>query len=349
MVTEIPNHIHEQSPLLPDRHPQQELFVCDIADAVLKDDMASMEHPFFALSKKPDIQIRIYEHNGNKLEIIPSVKGLATIYDKDILIYAISQLIAGRNQGKKLEPYITISARDLLIFTNRHTGGMQYGLLEEALTRLSGTRIKTNIRTGGEEQTDIFGLIESGTLIRDEATNRVKELRIKLSDWVFNAIDAQEVLTLHRDYFRLRKPLERRVYEIARKHCGAQLEWKIGLTLLKKKCGSNSPLKHFRYLIKDLVKHDHLPDYSVTMDSEGMICFSNRRVVEEVHEATSTIKLSPDVFHDARLCAPGWDVYYLEQRWRSWMTDGGAEPPRDANKAFLGFCRKFYQRNGAPK
>ncbi|MCA9184408.1 MAG: replication initiator protein A [Pirellulaceae bacterium] len=32
------------------------------------------------------------------------------------------------------------------------------------------------------------------------------------------------MLTLHRDYFRLRKPLERRVYEIARKHCGPKAE-----------------------------------------------------------------------------------------------------------------------------
>ena len=348
MVTDIPNLPNDGSPLLPDRHPQQELFVCDIADAILKDDMASMEHPFFSLSKKPDLQIRSYEHNGNRLEVIPSVKGLATIYDKDILIYAISQLIGGRNQGKKLEQYITISARDLLIFTNRHTGGYNYNLLEEALTRLSGTRIKTNIKTGGLEQTDIFGLIESGTLVRDENTGRITELRIKLSDWVFNAIDAQEVLTLHRDYFRLRKPLERRVYEIARKHCGAQLEWKISLTLLKKKCGSNSPMKHFRYLLKDLVKHDHLPDYSVSMDADDMVKFTNRRAIAHIAEVTGSIKLDPSTFHDARECAPGWDVYYLEREWRSWIANSDKAPPRDPDQAFLGFCRNYFAKHGRP-
>ena len=40
------------SHLLPDRHPQRELFVCDVADAVLKDIMQHMEHPFYSLSKK---------------------------------------------------------------------------------------------------------------------------------------------------------------------------------------------------------------------------------------------------------------------------------------------------------
>ncbi len=38
------------------------------------------------------------------------------------------------------------------------------------------------------------------------------------------AIKAHEVLTLPPDYFRLRKPTERRIYEIARKHCGKQAE-----------------------------------------------------------------------------------------------------------------------------
>lgn len=45
----------------------------------------------------------------------------------------------------------------------------------------------------------------------------MQEVEIKLSDWVFNAIEHQEVLTLHRNYFRLRKPLERRMYELARR------------------------------------------------------------------------------------------------------------------------------------
>jgi len=34
------------SPLLPDRHRQHDLFICDVGDAILKDVMAQMEHPF---------------------------------------------------------------------------------------------------------------------------------------------------------------------------------------------------------------------------------------------------------------------------------------------------------------
>jgi hypothetical protein len=82
-----------RSPLLPDRHPIQDFFICDVTDAIPKDDMGSMEHPIFSLSTKPDRSIREYEHNGIKITITPSVLGLATIHDKDILIYCISQLV----------------------------------------------------------------------------------------------------------------------------------------------------------------------------------------------------------------------------------------------------------------
>ena len=63
---------------------------------------------------------------------------------------------------------------------------------------------------------------------------------------MFNAIEANEVLTLHPDYFRLRKPLERRIYEIVRKHCGNKQSWRIGTKLLLKKTGSQTPLWKFR-------------------------------------------------------------------------------------------------------
>src|SRR5215468_705635 len=123
MVSDPPK---DDARLLPDRHQQHDLFVCDVADAVLKDDMASMEHPFFSLSKKPETSVRRYENADKWVEVVPSVKGLATIYDKDILIYCISQLIAKMNHSDTTSPYISIVAKDLLIFINRSVGGKDY-------------------------------------------------------------------------------------------------------------------------------------------------------------------------------------------------------------------------------
>ena len=103
--------------LLPVRHAN-DLFVCDVADAILKDDMASMEHPFFSLSKKPETAIRRYDNGDKWVEVVPSVKGLATIYDKDILIYCISQLIAKMNKGEAPSPYVKIVAKDLPVLSS---------------------------------------------------------------------------------------------------------------------------------------------------------------------------------------------------------------------------------------
>jgi hypothetical protein len=91
----------DRSPLLPDRRTQADFFVCDLFDAAPKGDMASMEHPIFSLSTKPDHRIRRYEHNGAYIEIKPSADGLATIHDRDILIYCISQLMAADTNSSR--------------------------------------------------------------------------------------------------------------------------------------------------------------------------------------------------------------------------------------------------------
>ncbi len=61
--------------LLPDRHRQRDFFLCDIFDAIPKDDLASMEHPLFSLSTRPDRRILSYAHNGVEITVTPSVKG----------------------------------------------------------------------------------------------------------------------------------------------------------------------------------------------------------------------------------------------------------------------------------
>src|ERR1035438_2531194 len=226
------NNLPTRSPLLPDRHPIQDFFICDVTDAIPKDDMGSMEHPIFSLATKPDLSVREYEHRGVKVTIAPSILGLATIHDKDILIYCISQLVAKMNAGTPLHKTLHLKAYDLLVSTNRNTDGRGYEQLEAALDRLSGTRIKTNIKTNQESIKEGFGLIDSWRVIRNTKSERMSEIQITLSDWVFNAVLGREVLTLHRDYFRLRKPLERRIYELARKHCGKKDEFVISLEVL---------------------------------------------------------------------------------------------------------------------
>ena len=342
-----------RSPLLPDRHPIQDFFICDVTDAIPKDDMGSMEHPLFSLATKPDIHIREYEHNGVKVTVLPSALGLATIHDKDILIYCISQLVAKMNSGMELQKTLHLKAHDLLVSTNRNTDGRGYEQLKNALDRLSGTRIRTNIKTGDQEVTEGFGLIESWRIIRQTSSGRMTELRITLSDWVFNAVVGREVLTLHRDDFRLRKPLERRIYELARKHCGKQDEWVISLEMLKKKCGSTSEDYEFRRLLNVICAedqaHSHIPDYAVSFDGDN-VRFSNRSTMKPLPAAQLPAypRLDPETYHDARIVAPGYDVHYLEQEWRNFWFESGQPQLTDPDAAFIGFCRSRHARNPNP-
>ncbi len=333
-----------RSPLLPDRHPQRDLFVCDIVDAVPKGDMASMEHPVFTLSTKPDMAPRPYRRGDDFMLVSPSPKGLATVHDRDVLIYCISQCMAAFNEGRQVHRTMRFKAHDLLVATNRQTSGRGYELLKDALRRLQGTQIETNIKQGGKEYFKVFSLVDSAEIVRETRDGRMLDVEITLSDWVFDAIENNNVLTLNRQYFFLRKPLERRLYEIARKHCGAQAGWKVGLELLRDKCGSNSTVKEFRRLlgkiIDDDAQHDHMPDYLFQIEDDNVLVRPKRDIMQTALPlGISSLRLAADTHEDARRLAPGWDMHHLENEWRSWVLEKGISV-KDPDKHFLSFCKK---------
>lgn len=338
----------EKSPLLPDRRRQGDFFVCDVFDAAPKGDMASMEHPIFSISTKPDRNIRRYESGRTFVEVTPSVKGLATVHDRDVLIFCISQVMAALNDGQKVSQTLRFQARDLLIATNRGVDGRGYEQLKAAFERLAGTQIQTNITTGDVEVLDGFGLIEKYRIVRESREGRMQEVEVKLSDWVYEAIQHREVLTLHRDYFRLRKPLERRLYEIARKYCGAQSLWRIGMEKLQYKCGSHSTAKEFKRLVSKIIeendKHQHIPDYTLALEGNNVVFHSRGSVPVPAAPEADIPPLKPDTYEAARDAAPGWDVRMLESEWREWAT----ESPRSPDAAFVGFCRKVFEKRGRP-
>jgi len=315
-----------------------DLFTCDILGASPKDDLGTMEHPIFSLSTKPDLRVLSYDHNGTQVQVTPSVKGRATIFDKDILIFCISQLMAAMNAGREISRKVQLRAHDLLLATGRDTGGDSYLRLREAFERLAGTRITTNIVTGGIEVTSGFGLIESWEILRHSRGGRMVSVMVTLSEWLFRAVLGRSVLTLSRDYFGLRKPLERRVYELARKHCGRQPDWRVSVGVLHKKTGSAAPVRVFRAAIRRMIDEAALPDYTLTEEPGDVIRVTRQGVVEE-DSGPWLPPFDPDVLDAARALAPGADVYALEAEWRAfWVTTG--RPRLSApDRAFLGWLR----------
>ena len=311
-------------------------FICDVPWAPPKDDMASMEHPLFTLATRPDRRILRYVHNEAEIEVTPSVKGLATIHDKDVLIYCISQLMAALNAGRSVSATVHLKARDLLVATNRETSGDGYRRLREAFERLSGTRIVTNIATGGVEATRGFGLIDEWEILRRARGGRMVLVTVTLSDWIYRSVLSKSVLTLHRDYFALRKPLERRIYEIARKHCGRQAEWRIGLETLLKKTGSTSPRRVFRKMVRDIAAEDRLPDYRLALGDGDVVTVRARRRSED--GAGQGPLLEAGIHDRIRAVAPGYDPHFLEAEWRRHWQASGRPRLHDPEAALVAFA-----------
>ena len=327
--------------LLPDRHPQKDFFILDIADVVPKDDTASMEHPLFSLATKPDMRHLVYQNGENRLEIAPSILGLPTIKDKDILIFCISQLMHMKNRGEKIGKRVRFSARELSIATNRPVGGDHYKRLEQAFKRLQGTQFTTTIRTGKKPGVKIFSLVDQAGFVMQEETWRLDYCEVVLSDWLMRAIEANEVVTITNDYFRLRRPLERRVYEIARKHCGEQKKWQIGLANLQNKTGSNAPLKKFRLNIRQIIADDHMPFYHMELTADDLVIFRPRKAKTTL---APSITLPDWAEEKARGIArdKGWDYHALRANWMEFAQDeaGKGNPPQNAGAAFVAYCRK---------
>ena len=79
-----------------------------------------------------------------------------------------------------------------------------------------------------------------------------------------------------------------------------------------------------------------------------MIIFRSRGTAGIVPAAFDDAKigyLNAMTYEAAKEACPGWDIYHLEREWLEWMT----EEPRSRDAAFIGFCRKWFERKGYPQ
>ena len=83
-------------------------------------------------------------------------------------------------------------------------------------------------------------------------------LELILPDWFYaGVLDEALVLTIDRAYFELTGGLERWLYRLVRKHGGRQQGgWSFDLNHLHAKSGSLSPLKHFAYDLREIVRRE---------------------------------------------------------------------------------------------
>lgn len=277
--------------------------ICSITDELWnpKCDRHTLEHPFFSLSKKKDMKPRNYRSPDNKIEIsvTPSEYGLPTIWDRDLLIYVATLIRRAMYQGtmgSDNQP-ILIESWNFLQKTTRGDGQRQYKSLFDMLQRLYSCLIKTNIETNGTTYTQEFHLLDHYKVTSMSKSGNASVIEIKVCDWLYGAIynAKQEMLSINRDYFSL-GGIERRLYELARKHCGQQPYWKVAIETLWRKSGSQSPLKRFRYeVMRKQADLGTLPDYRVQLVPEkDQIIFYSRNFKAPVKSVIDAHGLSVD-------------------------------------------------------
>ena len=156
---------------------------------------------------------------------------------------------------------------EILNFVGRGTSVRDYQRLKAALDRLQSTTIATSIRQPTHRRMHRFSWINEWKE-RTDSHRRPQGLQLILPDWFFTGVlDNALILTIGQAYFRLTGGLERWLYRLVRKHCGRQAKgWSFDFTHLHAKSGSLSPLKHFAFDLRDIVRRQALPGYRLNIE-----------------------------------------------------------------------------------
>jgi plasmid replication initiation protein len=248
--------------------PQGDLFLLDSPlHGEIRGERSLMAFPFFALSKNAWMKPLTYQVNQVSIEVRPSASGVATIYDKEIVLYIASLMAAKIEAGEDVAQDFVFTAHDLFSVTGSNHSARSYGRLSEALERLQGTQIKTNIEAGGEGEEGFFSWLSEAKLHYTKTRSgerRLKAVKARLCDWLYRAILLdRHVLDYATAYFQL-GPIERRIYEVARSTCdGERLE--IDLATFRLQIGYQNPLSNFRAALRQIAGTDTIPGYHLEL------------------------------------------------------------------------------------
>jgi plasmid replication initiation protein len=247
---------------------QLDLFRALPGELAVRDAQDLMAYPFFSLAKSK--RVVPIDFRAGKISIrVEAVAehGMATIWDADVLIWAASQIVEARDAGLKTSRLMAATPYEILTFVGRGTSVRDYVRLKAALDRLQSTSILTSIRQPTERRWHRFSWINEWKE-RADPHGRPLGLELILPDWFYTGVlNRSLVLTIDRAYFDLTGGLERWLYRLVRKHGGHQRGgWSFDFKYLHAKSGSLSPLKHFAYDMREIVRRDRLPGYRLLIE-----------------------------------------------------------------------------------
>jgi plasmid replication initiation protein len=247
---------------------QLEVFHALPGDLRPRDAQDLMAYPFFSLAKSKRVT-PIDFHTGPIAIRVEAVleHGMATIWDADVLIWAASQIVEARDAGLRTSRLMAATPYEILTFVGRGTSSRDYARLKAALDRLQSTTVATSIRQTSDRRRHRFSWINEWKEQAD-ANGRPLGIELIVPDWFYTGVlDEALVLTIDRAYFGLTGGVERWLYRLVRKHGGRQHGgWSFDFAHLHAKSGSLSPLKHFAFDIREIVRRQSLPGYRLVIE-----------------------------------------------------------------------------------
>ncbi len=229
-----------------------------------------MAYPFFSLAKSKRIAPIDFTAGSVtiRVEAVPD-HGMATIWDADILIWAASQIVEARDTGLRTSRLMAATPYEILTYVGRGTGSRDYQRVKAALDRLQSTTISTSIRQPAEGRRHRFSWINEWQE-RTDRNGRPDGIEMIVPDWFYQAVlDDALVLTIDRTYFDLTGGLDRWLYRLVRKHGGRQRDgWRFDFHHLHQKSGSLSPFKRFAFELRDIIRRQPLPGYTLFLEAE---------------------------------------------------------------------------------
>lgn len=247
---------------------QLDLFRSSGGNIAARDAQDLMAWPFFSLAKTK--RVRPIDFRMGEVSILVEATaehGMATIWDADVLIWVASQIVEARDAGRPTSRLVAATPHEILAFTRRGTGKVSYERLKAGLDRLQSTTIATSIRQRDARRRHRFSWINEWKECLD-GSGRALGIEMIIPDWFYEGvIDQALVLTIDPAYFALTGGLERWLYRLVRKHGGRQKGgWSFDLRHLHMKSGALSPLKRFAFELRDIVRRQALPGYTLTLE-----------------------------------------------------------------------------------
>jgi Replication initiator protein A len=359
-----------------------------LADISIKDELCLMDIAPFTLAKKADLKNLVLEYKLKDAKVTISglpERGIATVYDYDIVLYMVSHLAKEMNKVKKIiqnveeqrkanpkskvyanpqlpSRFFEPNIETLLGFCGRPLGGLQYDAIHKSLLRLQGTSIAIEKFTAdGYRRAGAFSYINDFQIIDKTDRGTIQKVRIGIPNWIYDGIvriGTPTVLSMNRQYFDLSEGIQRFLHRYVTKNAGFGGTLKVSVRELHEKSGSKNTLPFFTRDLKNSIKklkERSIQEFSIIYLSEGrgknFVLFKkrDREITLDNQIKACPIELNEDLKIKAEEIAPSYDSKWLFDSWIKWTTKKmGWKKVKSPEKAFLAFCKTNYERNPNP-